>query len=307
MNDGETIANLRGAAGTFVLSGILVFTILVVWMLLKILRPLLRYTLTRPAGTEHKFGRVSPLLVGIWSVAYSLIVFALLVQSVSQHWPYPQLLASGFSLKAWDNAMSNLPPLFASLLLAVASSCLSLFAVVAWLETQVPKNDRFVLALALVMLCVPALLVSLGQYRLLLLLDLTGTGSGLLLAHLLPVMAYVFVMLRGPYRGYDGRWQAVGLGLGAERFKFLRFVKWPMLKGPLLSAWAVGFSVSVVQFVPAQLAAAGRFSTLPMEAVTLSSGGNRALMSVYGLLMMLLPVIGFGLAAWFSKSRWRDA
>jgi putative thiamine transport system permease protein len=307
LNDGETIANLRGAAGTVVLSGMLGLMILATWMLLKIMRPFTRYAFTRPARIEHRFGRVALLLAWMWFAAYAVIVFALLLQSVAQHWPYPQLLASAFSFKAWASALANLTPLFTSLLLAIASSCLSLCAVVAWLETQSPKRDRFVLPLALVMLCVPALLVSLGQYRLLLLLGLTGTWGGLLLAHLLPVMAYVFVMLQGPYRGYDGRWQAVGLGLGAERFRFLRSIKWPMLKASLLSAWAVGFSVSAVQFVPAQLAAAGRFSTLPMEAVTLSSGGNRALMSVYGLLMMLLPIMGFGLAAWFSRSRWRDA
>ena len=101
--------------------------------------------------------------------------------------------------------------------------------------------------------------------------------------------------------------QLVGHGLGANHIRFLWFVKWPMLKAPLFSTLAVGFAVSVAQFVPAQLAAAGRFSTLPMEAVTLSSGGNRALLSTFGLLLMLLPLLGFGIAAWCSRSRWGNA
>jgi putative thiamine transport system permease protein len=83
-------------------------------------------------------------------------------------------------------------------------------------------------------------------------------------------------------------------------------VKWPMLKAPLLSAFAVGFAVSVMQFVPAQLAAAGRFSTLPMEAVTLSAGGNRALIATYGLALTLLPFIVFVLAGWLSRPRWKN-
>jgi putative thiamine transport system permease protein len=113
--------------------------------------------------------------------------------------------------------------------------------------------------------------------------------------------------LHGPYRGYDQRWQSVTQGLGAAHLRFLTTVKWPMLKVPMLSALAIGFAVSVAQFVPAQLAAAGRFSTLPMEAVTLTSGGNRALTSVYALLLMALPLIAFMLATWRSKSRWHNA
>jgi putative thiamine transport system permease protein len=242
-----------------------------------------------------------------WLIAYAVIVFALILQSVSLYWPYPQLLASDFSAKAWMSAASNLHPIFNSLFLGVAASCLSLVAVVALLETQPEKYDRYIFPFVVFMLCVPTLLVSLGQYRLLLLLGLTGTWGGLLFAHLLPVMAYVFVMLQGPYRNYDERWQLVGQGLGVDRLRFLTTAKWPMLKAPILSALAIGFAVSAAQFVPAQLAAAGRFSTLPIEAVTLSSGGNRALISTYGLLLMLLPLVGFGLAAFFSKSRWRDA
>ena len=53
-------------------------------------------------------------------------------------------------------------------------------------------------------------------------------------------------------------------------------VKLPLLKAPLLTSAAIGFAVSIVQFVPAQLIAAGRYSSLPMEAVTLSSGWEQA-------------------------------
>ncbi len=100
--------------------------------------------------------------------------------------------------------------------------------------------------------------------------------------------------------------QATAAGLRARPAHMLLRVKWPMLKAPLLSAFAVGFAVSVMQFVPAQLAAAGRFSTLPMEAVTLSAGGNRALVATYGLALTLLPFIVFVLAGWLSRPRWKN-
>ncbi|MGL4527670.1 MAG: ABC transporter permease, partial [Aestuariivirga sp.] len=78
----------------------------------------------------------------------------------------------------------------------------------------------------------------------------------------------------------------------------------PLLKAPLLSAAAVGFAVSMVQFVPAQLLGAGRYSTLPMEAVTLSSGGNRALTAAFALLLTVPPLLAFLLAARLGRPRW---
>jgi putative thiamine transport system permease protein len=152
--------------------------------------------------------------------------------------------------------------------------------------------------------CLPALLLGLGQYRVFLSLALTGTATALFLAHVLPVSAYMFILLQGPYRSFDTRWSSSSAGLGIAQSKFLLQVKWPMLKSSLLAAMAVGFAVSVAQYVPAQLAAAGRFSTLPMEAVTLTSGGNRALIATYGIALTALPLMMFLVASWFGRPRW---
>jgi putative thiamine transport system permease protein len=307
LNDGEIFANARGAAGTLFLCALIVALLCAVWVTTKTLQPMLRSLITRPARIERTTSAYSIAIWPGWLIIYGMVIAALLLQSVSLHWPYPQVLATEFTFKAWAKIAQDVSPVVTSLILAVTTSCVALCAVVAWLETQPAGHDRFALVASTLMLCVPAVLVSLGQYRLLLQLGLTGTWSGLFSAHLLPVMAYVFIMLLGPYRNYDARWKTVGYGLGVPQFKFLAKVKWPMLKGSILSALAVGFAVSLAQFVSAQLAAAGRFSTLPMEAVTLSSGGNRALISAYALVLMLLPLVGFGVASFASKARWRDA
>jgi putative thiamine transport system permease protein len=193
---------------------------------------------------------------------------------------------------------------FTSLILAATTAALSLTACVAWFESASVFKDRWLLWLAAFTLCLPALVIGLGQYRLFLHFGITGTMTAMFFAHVLPVAAYVFIMLQGPYRGFDDRYRAAASGLRASRWHYLTTVKWPMLKAALLSAFAVGFAVSIAQFVPAQLASAGRFSTLPMEAVTLTSGGNRALTAVYGLALMLLPLIVFLGSATLGRSRW---
>jgi putative thiamine transport system permease protein len=93
--------------------------------------------------------------------------------------------------------------------------------------------------------------------------------------------------------------------LGQNTVAFITKIKWPLLKAPILAAFAVGFAVSIAQYVPAQLAAAGRYSTLPIEAVTLSSGGNRALVAAYGAALTALPLLVFLMAQWLGRPRWK--
>jgi putative thiamine transport system permease protein len=84
-------------------------------------------------------------------------------------------------------------------------------------------------------------------------------------------------------------------------------IKLPMLLRPALFALAVGFAVSVGEYLPTVFAGGGRFATLTTEAVSLASGGDRRVIGVYSFLQALLPWIGFmlaiGLPAWFYRDR----
>ena len=52
-------------------------------------------------------------------------------------------------------------------------------------------------------------------------------------------------------------------------------IKLVMLRRPLLIALAVGFAVSVAQYLPTLFAGGGRFATLTTETLGLSAGGDR--------------------------------
>lgn len=70
-----------------------------------------------------------------------------------------------------------------------------------------------------------------------------------------------------------------------------------MLLRAILAAAAVGFAVSIGQYLPTLLIGAGRFSTITTEAVALGSGGNRRIIGIYAFLQMILPFMGFLLAS----------
>ncbi len=113
------------------------------------------------------------------------------------------------------------------------------------------------------------------------------------------------IVLQGPYRAFDTRYIMAARALSVSASSAWVQVKLPLLKAPLLTAAAIGFAVSVVQFVPAQLIAAGRYSTLPMEAVTLSSGGSRPLTAAFALALAVPPLFAFLAATLMGRPRWR--
>ena len=199
-------------------------------------------------------------------ILYVAVVAALIVLSFAALWPFPDLLPRVVNGGAWQTVAAHSAPAVTSLGLALSTSLTALLILVLWLENVPQKFDRWILVLCVMVLGLPSLLIGLGQYQLFLKLHITGTLWGLYLAHLTPVVAYMFIMVKGPYRSYDVKWRNAATGLMARPNKFLIQIKWPMLKAPLLSSLAVGFAVSFAQFVPAQLVAAGRYSTLPIEA-----------------------------------------
>ena len=80
-----------------------------------------------------------------------------------------------------------------------------------------------------------------------------------------------------------------------------------MLTVPLLTTLALAVAVSTALYLPTLMAGAGRFETLTTEVVALASGGNRRLLSLYGILQMLLPLMFFTLAlvlpGWLFRKR----
>ncbi len=147
----------------------------------------------------------------------------------------------------------------------------------------------------------PSLLIADGQYLAFLRLGLNGTWPGVFLVHLTPVFAYVFIVLKGPYRAFDPRYRAVSLGLNADPLRFWSGVKLGMMKPALAASAAVGIGVSIAQYVPTQLIASGRLTTLPVEAVTLASGRSRPLMAVFALMLAIVPAFAFLVAARFGR------
>src|SRR5690606_37586402 len=110
------------------------------------------------------------------------------------------------------------------------------------------------------------------------------------------VFPYVMLALSDPWRALDQRFVNTAAALGASPFRRLYAVKLPILLRPLLTAAAIGFAVSVAQYLPTLFMGAGRVATLTTEAVTLSSGSDRRVVGVYAALQAALPFVVYAMA-----------
>ncbi|OJF97436.1 ABC transporter permease [Pararhizobium antarcticum] len=252
-----------------------------------------------PGDRSVKIAAASAVIVAIATVFSGLAL--LLVWSFAGLWTFPDLLPKGLTLRTWQAALSQLAmPLITTLSAGVISTLIAVFLTIGCLERETETGKRggqSALLLLYLPLITPQITFVFGLQILFI-----GSGSldrfaALVLVHLVFVLPYVFLSLSDAWRQFDIRYDVLAAALGRSRLSALLAVRLPMLTRAIFTAFAVGFAVSVGQYLPTVLIGEGRIQTITTEAVALASGGNRRVIGVYGLLQTLLPFIVFAVAS----------
>jgi putative thiamine transport system permease protein len=231
-------------------------------------------------------GMASLLAMAVWSVATS--------------WRFPDLLPQGLQGGIWrEQAGRALELSGATLVIGLIAVAASLLLSLACLENEQRRNlhpGYGVLWLLYLPLLVPQIAFLFGVQTVLVKLGLDGTILGVGWTHLTFVLPYMFLSLVDPFRALDPRYAASAAALGAGPWRVFFTVKLPLLTRPVLSAVAVGFSVSLGLYLPTLFAGAGRVATLTTEAVTLATGADRRVIGVFVVLQSALPLLIYAIA-----------
>ncbi|MGE3718552.1 MAG: ABC transporter permease [Bauldia sp.] len=231
-------------------------------------------------GAAFTMGGAALLAIGIWSVA--------------EVWRFPAPFPSAWSFGTWrtqSSAVGNL--VFTTLALAISSTAIALLLVVPWLEsTTRHRGQRSRLDAAIVYgpLLIPQIAFMFGLQVFLVRLRIDGTFLSVVWVHVVFVVPYLFIALADPWGSLDPRYERTALALGASRTRVFLKIRLPMLFGPLAVAAAIGFSVSVAQYLPTLFAGGGRISTLTTETIALAASGDRRVISVYAFIQAALPL-----------------
>ena len=263
----------------------------------------------RPSRSRGNVARAVPVatMSGIAVITF-LGLGALFAWSIAGAWRFPDAFPSNVSLSGWERSMPRaLTPLGNTVLCAALATLLATLLTIGCLEREravtggeagrVATVASRALPLIYLPLLVPQIAFLFGLQVLLVTLDGVGSMAALVLVHLIFVLPYVYLSLSDPWRAMDVRFDRAAASLGASRGRVLWRVRLPMLARAVGVAAAVGFAVSVGQYLPTVLAGGGRLPTITTEAVQLASGGNRRTVAIYALLQTLLPFLAFMIAA----------
>ena len=241
---------------------------------------------------------LSAILVCSSVIILGLALLAL--WSVAGFFRFPDLLPQNFTLGNWQRVLPSLGfPLSTTLGIGLVATLIAILLALGCLEREARTGrtgGSRALWFVYLPLIVPQVSFVFGLQLFFLVTGMDASWSGLVIVHLVFVLPYVFLSLSDPWRAWDSRYGAIAHGLGAGPDRTFWRVRLPMLLKPVLVASAVGFAVSIGQYLPTLLIGGGRWPTITTEAVALASGGDRRIIGVYALLQMILPFVGFVLA-----------
>lgn len=273
----------------------------------------------RTANQGKPLSIFAVVAIGVCVGSLFLSLLMLFLGSISESWRFPDALPSDLTLRHWESSLTSFKePFWNSLMVSISATAIAVILVVALLEYQhrqqylvslsrnpKPPRDSHLWLIYLPLL-VPQVAFLFGIVVATEALQL-APGIGLVIAaHLVFVLPYVYLSLGEVYKRYDQRWTQTALVLGATQNRAFLSLRLPMMSSALLAAIALGFAISISQYLPTQLLGGGRVPTITTEAVALASGGSRTTIAVWAQLQASLPLLAFALALLIPRFLWRN-
>lgn len=249
---------------------------------------------------------ITPVIITaglVSSLAAAVGLVAAILWSIAGRWRFPSAWPDAFTLRYWAAVTSDFGDIvWVTLSLGFTSAAASVVLVMLWLNHHDTKSSLPERALFLPLI-IPQAGFLFGLQVILLWLNLDGTALALIWSHLLFVLPYVWLSLAPAWRGFNPEWDHLAASLGISSFQRFFRLRLPILIQPILTSFAVGFSVSAALYLPTIFAGNGRVVTLTVEAVTLASGASRNQLGVATGLQMMLPLAVFIITGWIANKR----
>lgn len=305
MNDPDLSMRLQASAGALLqlaLAGLAV----AIWMIGERIVSAVGGVLIGSGRRYRRDGVMRGLAAGLMAIAMASVALGLAtlaLWSIAGSWRFPAVWPDTFTTRIWRTQFDEIgTAVQTTLLIAIPAVLVGAALVLATLEARDRAGEKKALNTPIVLalyapLLVPQVAFLFGLQILFLKVGFDSSWSAVVLVHLVFVIPYVMFSLIEPWQAWDRRYALVVQALGRGRAALFWQVRLPMLFRAVLTAIAVGFAVSVSQYLPTLLIGGGRWATITTEAVALSAGGNRRVIGAYALMQMVLPFIGFALAA----------
>jgi putative spermidine/putrescine transport system permease protein len=238
---------------------------------------------------------LAALALAVWLVSPFL---PLAIWSVAHGWRFPDLLPAVYSARAWSYAVSDTAGILDSFALTtfIALATTALAALIGVPAGRALGLYRFrgkglVTLLLLAPAILPGLAVVFGLHGIFLRLGLTGTVTGVILAHLVPVLPYMTLVMAAVFSTFDPAFEDQARSLGATPVQTFRAVTLPAILPGLLTGALFSFLVSWSQYLLTLAIGGGRVETLPLLLYSFVAAGRNDVTGAIALLYILPGVL----------------
>ncbi|MCU0826080.1 MAG: ABC transporter permease subunit [Tabrizicola sp.] len=237
------------------------------------------------AGVVLAAALIAPLVpLAIWSFAHG--------------WRFPDLMPRQYSLAAWTFALSAQSGVLSSLwtTFAIAGATTVVAAVIGLpagraLGLYDFPGKRIVLLLLIAPALVPAIAIAPGLHAVFLHLGLSASWTGVVLAHLIPVIPYMTLILAAAFARFDPVHEDQARSLGARPWQVFRHITLPMIGPSLLIGSLFAFLVSWSQYLLTLVIGGGKVQTLPLTLYSFAAAGRNDITGAIALIYILPGVV----------------
>ena len=227
----------------------------------------------------------------------------LLIWSVARGWFFPEMLPQVWHLDAWSRILSpgsGVPQaVWTTTWVAALTTGLSLLVGLpaAMALGRGFRGARAVELLLLAPVIVPGIAVVFGLHGLFLRLGLANTATGVVLAHLIPTLPYMVLVLAGVVRNLDPDLARQARSLGASAPRAFVSVTLPALAPGVMVGALFAFLVSWSQYLVTLVIGGGKVVTLPLLLFATASAGRNDLTAAMALVYVAPGLVIVALVA----------
>ncbi len=212
----------------------------------------------------------------LWTVATVTLVylatpsFFVIPVSFSEA-PYIQWPPVGFTLANYGLFLTNpvyVGAMIRSLVVGLSSAALAMLlgvpAAFVLTRQRVPGKS-LILGAILAPMILPHIIIAIALFFLYAQLGLVGTTLGLILGHTCISVPFVVVTVMAVLKNYDERLDQAAWSLGANKWRTLRHVTFPLILPGLIAAFLFAFVISLDELSIALFISGGAAPTLPKQ------------------------------------------
>lgn len=293
---------LKSILGGLHILVMLVFVILIWELIAKTFCFALKYRLNWPIKSKKIYFQKS--ILGIYFFFLLAPVVVLGLWAFTDEWIFPNLLPSSYTFENFLSGIKSIvPQISTTLILAFLSSLIATCIGLIWLEWDRRAMSKWFMLPILFVPVFPSVPLLYGFDIFLSSTFKPSPFFSVFYVHLFLVFPYVFIILKSQFMKFDERYKITALSLGQSVLNFFLTIRVRMLVGGILTAFSVGFAVSVAQYLPTVFIGGGRVETLTTQMVVAATGENRKWMGVFGILQIAIPAVVFFISEKFGKEK----